>query len=53
MTHVVEDILRSKASHIGRDLVDGKTNVVEGSLLLVVHRIRLILLRHCNTNMFS
>jgi hypothetical protein len=47
MTHVVEDILRGEARHIGRDLVDGKTNVVEGSLLLVVHRVCLILLRHC------
>ncbi len=53
MTHVVEDVLRGEARHIGRDLVYGETNVVEGSLLLVVHRVRLILLRHCNKNMFS
>ena len=39
--------LKNKTKNIfGKDLVDGKANVVQGPLLLVAHHVRLVLLGH-------
>ena len=41
-------VLRRQARHVGGHLVDGESDVVEGSLLLVVGDVGLVLLGHAH-----